>query len=68
MLKNLKMWAYSFLSTVLKDSLLRDLQAERKKTASLQSEVERLNCYIDGLEFGMRSLRKIQIRVGEVEK
>ena len=68
MLKKLKMWAYSFLSVVLKESLLRDLQAERKKTASLQKEVERLNCYIDGLEYGMRSLRKIQIRVGEVEK
>ena len=68
MLNKLKMWAYSFLSVVLKESLLRDLQAERKKTASLQKEVERLNCYIDGLEYGMRSLRKIQIRVGEVEK
>ena len=67
-MRKLKMWAYSFLSTVLKDSLLHDLQAERKKTATLQREVERLNCYIDGLEQGMRSLRKIQIRVGEVEK
>ena len=67
-MRKLKMWAYSFLSVVLKESLLRDLQAERKKTASLQKEVERLNCYIDGLEYGMRSLRKIQIRVGEVEK
>ena len=68
MLNKLKMWAYSFLSVVLKESLLHDLETERKKTASLQKEVERLNCYIDGLEYGMRSLRKIQIRVGEVEK
>ena len=67
-MRKLKMWAYSFLSVALKESLLEDLKRERKKTASLQREVERLNCYIDGLECGMRSLRKIQIRVGEVEK
>lgn len=67
-MRKLKMWAYSFLSVVLKESLLADLQAERKKTASLQREIERLNCYIDGLEYGIHSLRKIQIRVGEVEK
>ena len=67
-MRKLKMWAYSFLSVVLKESLLEDLKREQKKTASLQREVERLNCYIDGLEFGVRSLRKIQIRVGEVEK
>ena len=68
MLKKFKLWAYSFLSVAIKEALLEDLKREQKKTASLQREVERLNCYIDGLEFGMRSLRKIQIRVGEVEK
>ena len=67
-MRKLKMWAYSFLSVVLKESILADLKAEREKTARLQRENERLNCYIDGLEQGMRSLRKIQIRVGEVEK
>ncbi len=68
MLKKMKMWAYSFLSVALKESLLADLQAERKENASLQREVERLQCYIDGLEYGMRSLRKIQVQVGEVKK
>lgn len=68
MLRKMKMWAYSFLSVALKESLLEDLKAERKKTASLRGEVQRLQCYIDGLEYGMRSLRKIQVQVGEVKK
>lgn len=68
MLRKFKMWCYSFLSTVLKDSLLEDLKREQKKNDELRRELDRLQCYADGLEFGMRSMRKIQIQVGEVKK
>ena len=69
MRKKFKEWLYSFLETDVKDSLLADLHAAEDKVASLQKEVDRLNCYIDGLEYGIRSIRKIHIQVGgEVKK
>lgn len=68
-MKKFKHWLINkFLPAWAKETLLEEnkkLEAENKR---LRQEKAELNAYINGLESGIRVLRRITINTGEVRK
>lgn len=56
-----------FLPAWAKESVYRENQQLREEIGRLKNNIDRLNAYINGLENGMRSQRRISIR-NEVKK
>ena len=67
-MKKFKNWLYSFLPVWAKDTLLSENKKLKSEIEKLKSEIETQNAYIDGLENGIRSQRKIVINTGEAKK
>lgn len=69
-MRRLKNWLYSrFLPMWLKESLLADYRAALKENEDLRNELAIKNAYINGLEAGIKSVRRIVINnSGEVKK
>ena len=69
MIKKIKNWfIYRFLPMWAKETVLADnrkLQAENERLLLLLAEKD---AYIEGLQAGMRSVRKLVINTGEVKK
>lgn len=53
-----------FLPTWAKESVVKENEALRERNRELNEEINRLNAYIDGLEAGIRSQRRIIINTG----
>ena len=53
-----------FLPAWAKDSVYRENAALREKLDAQAREIRELNAYIDGLETGLRSVRRIIIQNG----
>lgn len=53
-----------FLPTWAKESVVKENEALRERNRELNDEINRLNAYIDGLEAGIRSQRRIIINTG----
>ena len=68
-MKRLKMW---IINTVLpawaKVELMKELDKKDKKIHELEDENERLRAYIEGMQWGVRTQRRIVINTGEVKK
>lgn len=60
-MRKLKEWfLLTFLPGWAKETLLRENHVLQKKLEKQQAELERLNAYVDGLEFALR--RRVIIR------
>ena len=64
-MRKLKIWLLErFLPAWAKDSVYRENAALLAKIAEQKQEIQELNAYIDGLEAGLRSMRRIIIQTG----
>ncbi len=69
MIKKFRHWLIErFLPICLRESLLEENRRLEEKNRDLQVKIERLNAYIDGLETGIKSQRRIIVNTGEVKK
>lgn len=68
-MKKLKKWLIdTFLPAWAKVELLEELRKKDKLIHELEDENELLRAYIDGLQWGVRSQRRIIVNTGEVKK
>lgn len=68
-MKRFRKWLLErFLPTWAKESVYKENAALRERIATQQREIERLNAYIDGLEAGIKSQRRIVINNGGGQK
>lgn len=64
-MRKLRMWLLErFLPAWAKDSVMRENRTLREKLEEQAQEIRELNAYIDGLETGMRAMRRIVIQSG----
>ena len=64
MMKKIKRWIVEMAPVWAKASLQAENKALAEENARLRSEVDRLNAYIQGLQFATRALRRITINTG----
>lgn len=63
MLNRIKTWLLDrFLPAWAEEAVYRENKALLARLDQRDREIERLNAYIDGLEAGLRSLRRVTIR------
>ena len=68
-MRKIKHWLINIILPIwAKQELLQENQQLRNKIAELQVRLKEQAAYIEGLEAGMRSQRKIVINAGEVSK
>ena len=61
-MKRIKKWLFNrFLPAYCKDRLMRENEALSDKVRELWRENRELRAYIDGLERGIKAVKKIQI-------
>lgn len=64
-MRKLKTWLLErFLPAWAKDSVYRENQMLKAELERQKQEIRELNAYIDGLEQGLRSMRRIVIQNG----
>lgn len=64
-MRNLRTWLLErFLPAWAKDSVYRENKLLREKLDTQAQEIRELNAYIDGLETGVRAMRRIVIQNG----
>lgn len=69
MIKKIKQWLYTrFLEVWIKDMLLTENQALRRKIDELQAELAEKNAYIDGLTTGIRAIRRVVVNTQPQQK
>lgn len=69
MIRKFKNWLWTtFLPVWAKESLLKENQTLHEKNKALQDELDRLHAYVEGLEAGVRSHRRIIINNGGAVK
>lgn len=67
-MRKFKHWLIErFLPVYLKEELLKENERLREKNREQEIYIRQLNAYIDGLELGLRSQRRIVINNGEVK-
>ena len=68
-MKKFKRWLIDhFLPVYLKEELLKENDQLRAKLKEQETHLRELNAYIEGLEYGLRSQRRIVINNGEVKR
>lgn len=68
-MKKLKRWMIErFLPVYLREELLRENKQLQEKIREQEMHIKQLNAYIDGLEAGIKTQRRIVINAGEVKK
>lgn len=68
MIRKIRDWLLNkFLPAWAKESVHKENKALREKIKDIEAENKALNAYIDGLEAGLRTIRKITIN-NEVHK
>ena len=69
MIKKFKKWLTDrFLPMWAKETVLQENKQLRLQVADLQNKLDKKDAYIEGLELGMRYLRRITIHNGEGKK
>ena len=62
MIQRIRQWLIDrFLPVWAKESVVKENESLRQRLAEKETEIERLKAYIEGLETGIRSQRKIVI-------
>ena len=64
MMKRIKQWIVNRAPIWAKASLQADIKALETENARLLAEIDRLNAYIQGLQYATRALRRITINTG----
>ena len=64
MMKRIKQWIVNMAPIWAKASLQADIKALETENARLLAEIDRLNAYIQGLQYATRALRRITINTG----
>ena len=64
MMKKIKRWIVEMAPVWAKASLQAENKALAEENARLRAEVDRLNAYIQGLQYATRALRRITINTG----
>lgn len=64
MMKKIKQWFVSLAPIWAKASLQADIKALEAENQRLRLEIDRLNAYIQGLQYATRTLRRITINTG----
>lgn len=68
-MKKIKHWFFNrFLPVYLKELLLTENEKLRARIADLERQLLERDAYIDGLQAGIKSQRRIVINAGEVKK
>lgn len=68
-MKKLKHWLIEhFLPIYLREDLLKENAKLQAKIQEQEIHIKQLDAYIDGLEFAIRSQRRLTINNGEVQK
>lgn len=68
-MKRFRRWLIDhFLPVYLKEELLKENDRLRANLQEKETHIRELNAYIEGLEYGLRSQRRIVINNGEVKK
>ena len=69
MINKLKRWLIERILPVwAREALMDEIERLKESNRQLAAERDRLNAYIEGLENGIRSQRRIIINNGEVKK
>lgn len=69
MIKKFKNWLINnFLPIWAREQMMDENRKLTEENLKLKGHIERLNAYIDGLETGIKSQRRIVINTGEVKK
>ena len=69
MIKRLKRWLIDRILPVwAREELMAEIERLKESNRQLTAECDRLNAYIEGLENGIRSQRRIVINNGEVKQ
>ena len=67
-MKKIKEWLINrFLPLWAKETVLADNRILKREIARLEAENDRLRAYVDGMNAGMRSVRRITINAGTRE-
>lgn len=64
MIKKIRKWIVDMAPIWAKASLQAENKALAEENARLRAEVDRLNAYIQGLQYATRALRRITINTG----
>ena len=64
MMKKIKRWIVNRAPIWAKASLQADIKTLETENARLLAEIDRLNAYIQGLQYATRALRRITINTG----
>lgn len=68
-MKKIKRWLTErFLPVYLKEELMKENEKLREENRELRARLKELNAYADGLEFGLRSQRRLVINSREGSK
>lgn len=68
-MKKIKRWLTErFLPVYLKEELMKENEKLKEKNRELRVRLKELNAYADGLEFGLRSQRRLVINSKEETK
>lgn len=68
-MKKIKRWLTErFLPVYLKEELMKENEKLKEENRELQIRLKELNAYADGLEFGLRSQRRLVINSREGTK
>ena len=68
MMKRIKQWIVNRAPIWAKASLQSDIKALETENARLLAEIDRLNAYIQGLQYATRALRRITINTGTTKE
>ena len=67
-MKRIKKWLVNRAPIWARASLQEDIKALEAENNRLRAEIDRLNAYIQGLQFATRALRRITINTGSTKE
>lgn len=68
MIKRFRKWIVDRAPIWAKASLQADIKALEEENKRLRSEIDKLNAYIQGLQYATRALRRITINTGSTRE
>lgn len=67
-MKRIKKWLVNCAPIWARASLQEDIKALEAENNRLRTEIDRLNAYIQGLQYATRALRRITINTGTTKE